>query len=62
MKKSFHIGDIISYLDLCNEEKTNLQKGMNYKLRDDYSIILMSLRKNAPYADRIEDDGKNFDL
>ena len=31
---------------------------MNYKLRDDYSIILMSLRKNAPYADRIEDNGK----
>ena len=58
MKTSFHIGDIISYLDLCNEEKSNLQKGMNYKIRDDYSIILMSLRKNAPYADRIEDDGR----
>jgi hypothetical protein len=34
----------------CNEEKTNLQKGMNYKLRDDYSIILMSLRKNVLYT------------
>lgn len=58
MKSSFQIGDIISYIELCSEEKTNPQKGMNFKMKDNYSIILMSLRKNAPYADRIEDNGK----
>ncbi|MBI4216821.1 MAG: HNH endonuclease [Chloroflexi bacterium] len=30
---------------------------MNYRLRGDYSVLLMSIRKGAPYADRIEDDG-----
>ena len=58
MKSSFQIGDIISYLEMCSEEKVNLQKGMNYSLGGNYSVILMSLRENAPYADRIEDGGK----
>lgn len=26
-------GDIISYLDMCQEECVNLQRGMNFKLR-----------------------------
>ena len=43
---------------MCNEESTSLQKGMNYRIKGNISIILMSLRKNAPYADRIENDGK----
>jgi hypothetical protein len=30
---------------------------MNFRLNDDHSVILMSVRPNAPYADRIEDDG-----
>jgi len=51
-------GDVISYLEMCSEERVNLQRGMNYQLRSDMSIILMSLRSNAPYADRIEDDGR----
>ena len=54
----FNVGDIISYPEMCNEENTSLQKGMNYRIKGNISIILMSLRKNAPYADRIEDDGK----
>jgi hypothetical protein len=36
----------------------NLQRGMNFRLRDGESIILMSLRKGAPYADRVEDEGR----
>ena len=59
MKSSFQIGDIISYLEMCSEEKVNLQKGMNYSLGGNYSVILMSLRQNAPYADRIEEGGKD---
>ena len=54
----FNVGDIISYQEMCNEEKTSLQKGMNFKIKNGQSIILMSLRKNAPYADRIENGGQ----
>jgi hypothetical protein len=51
-------GDILSYLDMCREEGVNLQRGMNYRLRGRHSVILMSLRLGAPYADRIEDGGR----
>jgi hypothetical protein len=51
-------GDVISYLEMCNEEGVSLQRGMNFHLQKDVSVILMSLRQNAPYADRVEGDGK----
>ena len=51
-------GDVISYLEMCSAEGVNLQRGMNYHLRGDFSVILVSLRPNAPYADRVEDDGR----
>jgi hypothetical protein len=51
-------GDIISYNEMCLEEGYSLQRGMNFKVNGGISVILMSLRKNAPYADRIEEDGK----
>jgi len=54
----FKVGDIISYQEMCSEEKFSLQKGMNFRCKNGHTIILMSLRANAPYADRIEDDGK----
>lgn len=54
----FKVGDIISYQEMCSEEKTSLQKGMNFRIKNGQAIILMSLRSNAPYADRIEEDGK----
>jgi len=60
MKTSFVNGEIISYMEMTYEERINLQRGMNFRIRQDYSIILMSLRKNAPYADRIEDSGKTL--
>jgi hypothetical protein len=31
---------------------------MNFRLKEGYSVILMSLRPGAPYADRIEEDGR----
>jgi hypothetical protein len=52
--------EIISYLDVCLREGGNLQKGMNFQLRRTYSVILMSVRPNAPYRDRIEDDGSTL--
>lgn len=54
----FGQGEIISYLEMCREEGVNLQRGMNHHLRGGHSVILMSLRRGAPYADRVEDDGK----
>lgn len=51
-------GDVISYLEMCSEERVNLQRGRNFHLSSAYSVILMSLRPGAPYADRIEADGR----
>lgn len=51
-------GDIISYNEMCLEEGFSLQRGMNFQVNGGISVILMSLRKNAPYADRVEEDGK----
>jgi hypothetical protein len=39
------IDDIISYHDLVAAEKANLRKGMNYQVRRDYSVVLMSVRR-----------------
>lgn len=55
---SFKVNQIVSYRDLCNEEdQEQLQRGMNFELRTGYSVVLMSVKPNAPYADRISDDG-----
>lgn len=51
-------GDIISYRQMVDEESTNLQRGMNYRLKPTYSILLMSVRQGAPYADQLNDEGR----
>lgn len=51
-------GDIISYLEMCQQEGVSLQRGMNFRLKGSTSVILMSLRRGAPYDDRIEDSGR----
>jgi hypothetical protein len=51
-------GDILTYLEMCQIENVNLQRGMNYRLKQDYSVILMSVRSGAPYADKVLEDGK----
>ena len=43
---------------MCQREGTSLQRGMNFQLGRTHSVILMSTRKNAPYADRLEEDGR----
>ena len=50
-------GDVISYHRMCGEERTQLQRGMNFKLPSGRTVILMSRRKNAPYRDQVVDDG-----
>jgi len=42
---------------MCGREGLSLQRGMNFRAGSNYSIILMSQRPNAPYRDRIEDNG-----
>jgi len=53
-------GDVISYIEMCQKEDQNLQRGMNFRSRGNTSVILMSLRRSSPYADRIEDGGKTL--
>ncbi len=49
---------ILSYREMCDTEKVQtLQRGMNYRMNAEYSVILMSQRSNAPYTDKIYDDG-----
>jgi hypothetical protein len=45
-------------MEMCSTVGVNLQRGMNFRLRDAETVILMSLRPGAPYSDRIEDDGR----
>jgi hypothetical protein len=51
-------GDIVSYLEMCSALGVNLQRGMNFRLKRSESVILMSLRRGAPYADKVEDHGR----
>jgi len=39
--------------DVVTAEKASLQKGMNYGVGKNYSVFLMSLRQDAPYADAL---------
>lgn len=48
---------IISYLQLATNEGVQVQKGMNFNIKKFYSIVLMSTLKNAPYVDKLLDDG-----
>lgn len=45
---------------MCQREGVSLQRGMNFNLRSNHSVILMSLRPGAPYHDRIEDNGETL--
>jgi hypothetical protein len=49
--------EVIAYLEMCQREGLSLQRGMNFRVGGSHSVVLMSVRANAPYRDRIEDDG-----
>ena len=52
------VDQIFSYREMCDVENVQtLQRGMNFRLNPKYSVILMSRRTNAPYTDRIYEDG-----
>lgn len=47
--------EIIPYLEMCQREGVSLQRGMNFGLGGNHSVILMSRRANAPYEDELQD-------
>lgn len=47
---------IISYPEIVQREGIMLQRGMNFRVKQRYSIILMSVRPGAPYNDQWHDD------
>jgi hypothetical protein len=49
--------NIISYIEMSRREGRSLQAGMNFGVGGTHSVILMSVRRNAPYRDRLEDEG-----
>lgn len=50
--------DVISYQEMCDIENVHtLQRDMNFRLNPNYSVVLMSQSSNAPYTDRIHEDG-----
>ena len=51
-------GEIISHARMCLEESKTLQSGMHFRSGGAHSVLLMSLRRGAPYADRVEDDDR----
>ena len=53
-------GTILSYLEMCAEERSSLQRGMNFRMHPSYSVLLMSRRPGAPYADAVEDGGETL--
>lgn len=58
MKKEF-MKDILSYNEVVQKEGFNIQRGMNFRPQGKrYSILLMSIRENAPYKDGFDEEGK----
>ena len=52
--------EIIPYIEMCRREGVSLQRGMNFGLGRNHSVILMSVSTGAPYEDRFEDDGSTI--
>lgn len=54
--------EIILYPEACQREgRGSLQQGMHYRADTGYSVVVMSRRRNAPYQDRILEDGKTME-
>lgn len=45
---------------MCRRKGVSLQRGMNFGLGNNHSVILMSVSPGAPYEDRFEDDGSTI--
>ena len=50
--------NVISYIEMCAAERARVfRPNMNFGLGGNHSVVLMSVRANAPYRDRLEDGG-----
>lgn len=58
--KTISPGDVVSHAQMCLAEGISLQHGMNFRVRGGKSVLLMSRRVGAPYADRVEDEGRTL--
>ena len=47
-------------MEMCQREGVQLQRGMNFQMGGNHSVILMSVQANSPYEDRIEDGGETL--
>lgn len=45
---------------MCAQEGTSLQRGENFRLKGKNSVDLVSVGLGAPYADRVEDNGRTI--
>ncbi len=52
--------EVITYDAMCRREGLVLQRGMYFRPRGTHSVVLASLRANAPYADAAEEQGRVF--
>jgi hypothetical protein len=52
--------EIISYFEMCQRERSSLQRGMSFNVGGTHSVILMSVRPNAPYDDLLLDGGSTL--
>ena len=48
--------EILNYWEMCSRQGMALQRGMYFKPPPSHGIILMSRRRNAPYADSLSPD------
>lgn len=48
---------ILSYYEMCQREGISLQSGMHFEINGRIPVLLMSVRTNAPYEDRIDENG-----
>ncbi len=52
------VNQIISYWEMCEAEgHRQLQRGMYFQIESTHSVLLMSIKSNAPYEDKISEDG-----
>lgn len=51
-------GQVISYIEMCQAWSVSFQHGMHFHLRPELSVLLMSQRRNAPYKDSVEENGR----
>ena len=46
--------EVVSYLEMCSREGTSLQRGMNFGLGGDPSVVLISIRSTLAHAHPID--------